>query len=39
VISAIALANLVQKAVTRLRDIAQGNISAGLVEQNELALI
>jgi len=27
------------KAVTRLRDIAQGNISADLAGQNELALI
>jgi phage gp36-like protein len=27
------------KAVRRLRDIAQGNVSAGLVEQNELALV
>jgi hypothetical protein len=26
------------KAVTRLRDIAQGNLSADLVEQNELAI-
>jgi hypothetical protein len=27
------------KAVTRLRDMAQGNASADLVEQNELALV